>query len=325
MPLYKWNEVREKKGRTEAVHKQREFVPVPHQAVSTGTTGMTSSKETDSAVFDRMRQQVQQEAESVLNDARSEAEALRRQGYEEGKKAAQAELQEQYKNSLKKVFDATKEAVEQRDKIIRSAEPEILKLATKIAMQLIHSEITLNRDVIMNVVSDAINKITDKEQVIIKVNQADLERVKDHKEDIEDMLDGAKNLSIVPDKKVEAGGCIIETKVGLVDARVSTKVEAIEKAFMKVYTEDLKKEAVSKGVKADERTISQLRGEIPAEIEEEAKPEESSPAESGEDNGTEPVAEEKNAESEEAKKDEGDFDFDTDDLDLDLDFGEDVK
>jgi hypothetical protein len=159
--------------------------------------------------------------------------------------------------------------------------------------------------------------------VIIKVNQSDVEQVKDFKEDIEDMLDGAKNLSIVADKKVEAGGCVIETKVGLVDAKVSTKVEAIEKAFMKVYTEDLKKEAASKGKKADERTISQLRGEIPAETEE---------TEAGEEAGDESVAEsdpdaatEGAEEQADGKKDKGEFDFDTDDLDLDLDFGEDLK
>ncbi len=332
MPLYKWNEVKEKRGPAEQVQKQRDFEPVTHDEVRSSVleqaVQIQRPAEVDRSVFEKMRAQALHEAESIISDGRSQAEQLTRKAYDEGKSAALQEIQKTFKDNLQKSMDAIQEALDQRSKIIKTAEPDILKLAVKIAMQVIHSEITLNRDVIMNVVADAINKITDREQVIIKVNQTDLDRVKDHKEDIEDMLDGAKNLSIVAEKRVEPGGCIIETKVGLVDARVSTKVEAIESAFMKVYTEDVKKYAVEKGEHVNERELAELRGEEYLEMEKEHEDAEGTHSykdidaeESVDDTSARAKTEEPLAEKQETA--DASFDFGTDDLDLDLDFGDD--
>ena len=52
------------------------------------------------------------------------------------------------------------------------------------------------------------------------------------------MLDGVKSFSILEDANVEPGGCIIETNLGFVDARISTKLKAIEEALLKVAPEE---------------------------------------------------------------------------------------
>jgi len=104
----------------------------------------------------------------------------------------------------------------------------------KVSEQIIKSEVSLHRDVSLNIVSDAISRVSDREQVIIKVNREDLENIKKYKDRIGSIVDGIKSLSIVEDSVVEPGGCVIETNLGYVDARISTKIAAIEEAFRKV-------------------------------------------------------------------------------------------
>jgi flagellar assembly protein FliH len=93
--------------------------------------------------------------------------------------------------------------------------------------------VSLNKDVLIKIVTEAINKVSDRENVIIKVSRDDVEHVKKYKDRISGIVDGVKNLSIVEDSQVEPGGCVIETNLGFVDARVSTKLSLIEQSLKK--------------------------------------------------------------------------------------------
>jgi flagellar assembly protein FliH len=126
------------------------------------------------------------------------------------------------------------QAIIARRKIIKDAEGEILRLAVKVAEQVIRSEVSLHRDVSLNIVSEAISRVTDREQIIIKVNREDVEYIKKYKDRIAGIVDGVKSISILEDSQVEPGGCVIETNLGYVDARIITKLKAIEEAFKKV-------------------------------------------------------------------------------------------
>ncbi|MEK7375983.1 MAG: FliH/SctL family protein, partial [Candidatus Margulisiibacteriota bacterium] len=74
------------------------------------------------------------------------------------------------------------------------------------------------------------------ENIIIKVNREDAEQLKQNKEKIAGLVDGVKNLSIIEDSQIEPGGCIIETNLGYVDARISTKLSLIEQQMKRVET-----------------------------------------------------------------------------------------
>ena len=52
------------------------------------------------------------------------------------------------------------------------------------------------------------------------------------------MLDGVRSFSIIEDANVEPGGCQIETNLGFVDARISTKLKSIEEAIQKFSSQE---------------------------------------------------------------------------------------
>jgi len=200
------------------------------------------------------------EAQRILEAAQEEAQkkaqeildAERAKGIDLGKK----EVFEQFKGLLQEGQNIIKQANAQKNTIIKSAIPEILKLTTRIAAQVIHNELTQSPDVVLGIVKDAIEKISDNEQVVIKVSPQDLQNVRKEKELLIDLVE-AKNLSIVPDKHCAEGGCYIETKLGFIDARVVTKLDMIQNALLAVYKDEknkretILKEKLERGEEAD--------------------------------------------------------------------------
>jgi len=174
------------------------------------------------------------EAEQIVRKAMEEAGNIREHAKESGLDEARRIAEETASDKVKEALETLNQAVIERKKIIKDAEGEVLRLALKVAEQIIKSEVSLHRDVSLNIVSDAISRVSDREQVIIKVNREDLENIKKYKDRIGSIVDGIKSLSIVEDSAVEPGGCVIETNLGYVDARISTKIATIEEAFRKV-------------------------------------------------------------------------------------------
>ncbi|MFA6431462.1 MAG: FliH/SctL family protein [Candidatus Margulisiibacteriota bacterium] len=169
----------------------------------------------------------------IIENARKEVgrieEEAREKGYSEGK----LEVSEKLKEALTTVNDAVKE----RKKIIKDAEAEILRLSLKVAEQIIRSEVSLHRDVCLNIAAEAIGRGSDREQIIVRVNRDDAEFLKRYKDRLAGMLDGVKSLSIIEDSNIEAGGCVIETNLGFIDARIATKIKSIEEALEKASEE----------------------------------------------------------------------------------------
>ena len=177
---------------------------------------------------------MEEKAREIIEQARQESErikqAVRAEGIEEGKKEGLAQVADQ----VHEAAETLNQAVKGRKKIIKDAESEILRLALKVAEQVIRSEVTMHRDVILNIVSEALGRVSDRETVIIKAHRDDVEHIKKYKDRLAGIVDGVKNFSILEDSQVEPGGVVIETNLGYVDARISTKLKAIEEALKKL-------------------------------------------------------------------------------------------
>lgn len=174
--------------------------------------------------------QAEEQAREIIAMAREDADSIRSKAHDEGLALSQKESD----SKIKEALDTLNQAVVERKKIIKDAEAEILRLSIKAAEQIIRSEVSLHRDVCLNIVSEAINRVSDREQVIVKVNKEDAEYIKKYKDRLSGILDGIKSFSVLEDSSIEPGGCVIETNLGYVDARISTKIAAIEEALKKV-------------------------------------------------------------------------------------------
>lgn len=187
----------------------------------------------------------QQEANSLIQEAeRREQEILenfRQIGRQEGREEGLQQAHSEAANCLQEAKAVLERAQEERQKIIQGTEQEIVLLALDIAEKIVRKEIELGPGVIREITQQAIKKATHREKIIIRVNATDLEYVEKERGLLREKS-GSSDLIILSDPTVEPGGCVLETDLGTVDARIDTQLAQIREALLKIVQEKEEKD-----------------------------------------------------------------------------------
>jgi flagellar assembly protein FliH len=156
-------------------------------------------------------------------------------GYAQGREEATREchnILEEHKKALSAaVADLVRDIEDQRRRVMNDAREEMADLALAVAGRILREEVSSRRDAVMNLVKDALKRVVDKDLVRIRVNTADLDTVKSHRDEIVALVEGIRSLEIVEDRRVGLGGVVVETNAGRVDARIETQLDEIRRAF----------------------------------------------------------------------------------------------
>ena len=171
--------------------------------------------------------EAQQRAIELISDAAAHAQdvedAARKTGFEsgqaDGQAAAGAELDEML-STMRGLVDVARA---ERHKIIEGAEPEIIRLAMLLAEKILHQQISLDKTVVVSMARAAISRLVNREMVTVRVNPADIETMREHKDRILANTD-LEHLRLLEDLRVDRGGVMMETESGTIDAKVDTQI-----------------------------------------------------------------------------------------------------
>jgi flagellar assembly protein FliH len=173
-----------------------------------------------------------QRARALVEDAAARADTIaqdaRRRGHDEGFAAGRDEADRQMNDMLVTMRGLLEMARVERHKLIEAAEPELVRLALGIAERVLHQQIALDRGVVVEMAKVAIARLIERDTVTVRVNPADLERMREHRDELIAIGD-IKNLRVVEDQRVDRGGVLVDTDAGTIDARISTQVEEARK------------------------------------------------------------------------------------------------
>ncbi len=182
------------------------------------------------------------EAAEMIEDAETQAEALREAAWQEGfhaggveaRSAVEAELRAEWaarQDALRQELDAiASDIAAARAKLWQRQESEMVALALDIAKQVIKTEVS-QPAVVHAVLANALRRITDKDNVRVRVSVSDAPRVKEAREDLMEIVDGLRFIEIVEDRRVGDGGCVIETNAGTIDAKIETQIAEVARAL----------------------------------------------------------------------------------------------
>jgi flagellar assembly protein FliH len=180
------------------------------------------------------------EAEKMIKDAELKVSEIEHEAYKKGYDAGREEGYKEGQAEVLRLIDRlgtiVSTAVDIRDNIIRSSEKLMTDMILMIARKVIKDEIVERREVVMNNIKEAIRRVKDRDRIDIRVNFADLDMTTAHKEELIKMMASLKKVNIYEDSRVDRGGCIIETDVGAIDARISTQLDTIEEAIRNTST-----------------------------------------------------------------------------------------
>jgi flagellar assembly protein FliH len=164
----------------------------------------------------------------------SEAEEAKRLGYEEGYLQSQHAVEQEYAARLEAVEQLYLTAVEERKRYLADAEPMIVDLACAIARKIMQRETHIQPDWILNVVRAALEEVNDAGKIEVRVHPEDFDLIQANREGLRKEVPGQTELLVIPDRGVEAGGCVLHTSFGNIDARIDTQLEEVKKALQEV-------------------------------------------------------------------------------------------
>lgn len=175
------------------------------------------------------------EAKRIIREAREEAEREAKlqeeeawqKGYAEGIEAANA----QYEALLSEAENIKKSSAEEHSSILAGMEKEIMELVLNVARKTVAAELKLNREVVLQLLRDALNDCSNKEGASIKVSKEDYDILNEYKEELLSIAGTTSEIEIIRDASMNKSDLIIETKLGGIDAGVQTKLDKIEESF----------------------------------------------------------------------------------------------
>jgi type III secretion protein L len=169
----------------------------------------------------------QEQAAQLLDDARREKETALAESTERG-----------YAAGLNQWNDALADAWKKREDFITQHEAELVKLAVAIAKKIIGRSIELNPGTVLQTAKEALRGVRSQRRVTIKVHPSDEDGLREQAGSLKMLGAEVGELVIVGNPSIEAGGCIVESDLGVIDAQIGTQLASIENALLRRFDVD---------------------------------------------------------------------------------------
>ncbi len=174
----------------------------------------------------------QAEAEGLINEAKGQVQKIEELAREEGEKIGRdegfGEGRKELERLIQRFHSIIDKAIDKREDMVKQTETQIIDLVLLMTRKVVKVITENQRNVVINNIRQALNKLKARGEITIRVNIVDLDLATEHTQDFLDMVEKADGVRILEDSSIEPGGCIIETNLGQVDARISSQLKEIE-------------------------------------------------------------------------------------------------
>lgn len=185
----------------------------------------------ESVNLEEMIEQAKLEAEKIIDNARNESDALKRQAYDSAEKEGYSagyskgiEEAEQLKKSVQQ------EKVRQEQDYQRELdriEPMLVDTIVDVVETVFQIQFAEKKDFVMHLLQATLNKIEGSKDYLIRVSKEDFTVLTENKSDIQLQLPRNASLEIVEDLTLVKNQCLIETDGGVFDCGLDTQFDSL--------------------------------------------------------------------------------------------------
>ena len=118
-----------------------------------------------------------------------------------------------------------------RAMMIKQVEEEVTDLALAIASKIVRESIDEKRDLVQRLVLEAIARVRDSREVLIRVHPEDLASIEDVRATFVSLFEGPVTIKLEGDRGVGRGGCVLETPTRLIDATIDAQLARLGEAL----------------------------------------------------------------------------------------------
>jgi len=154
--------------------------------------------------------------------------------YESGRREGERALNEQLIHQRNETIEIQRGILESLQRtlpqIAREAESVMIEIAMESAKKIV-AGMPIDAAVVEATVREALRQAEDTAEIVIQLHPEDLALLRQHQSPLLDGLPEAGPLRFVHSTEVSRGGCIIQTRFGLIDARRETKIEQLRQSL----------------------------------------------------------------------------------------------
>jgi flagellar assembly protein FliH len=177
--------------------------------------------------------EAQKKAEEILEDARIQAEEIKRRAYEEGRAEGFNDGREEAKNTCQKYLEAAAQFLSgvnaKKDAYFVSVENELLDACIEIANKITLAELKTDKDAIFRILKQAARNFRNSDYIKISLSQLDVsEEVVSDMDFIKSVVGHSKDIEIELLKDAEEGTVILDNGSEIIDASVPTQLELLK-------------------------------------------------------------------------------------------------
>ena len=161
---------------------------------------------------------------------REREQAAYERGRREGERALGGQLIQQRNETVelqKGILDSLRRIIPQ---VVQEAESALISLALDAAQKIV-AGLPISVELVETVIREAVRQVEDTAEIVIQLHPEDLTLLRQHNAPILTGLPETGPLRFCGSAEVTRGGCIVQTRFGLVDARRETKMEQLRQVL----------------------------------------------------------------------------------------------
>jgi flagellar assembly protein FliH len=172
------------------------------------------------------------QAAEILARARREAETLRAEAVEARERARLEGLDQGRAQAAAELVNVLRAGRAEARAMLARVEPAALAIAAKMAERIVGRAVDLEPAVMAEIAAEAVAACRPRGGVVqLRVHPDDLMAVERQRAALAERLGSGDGLELVADESVGRHGCVVETAVGRVDARLATQLAALSAAL----------------------------------------------------------------------------------------------
>ena len=153
------------------------------------------------------------------------------EGFAEGEKAGYAAGTKRVDPLIASFNQGLEQLKNIRRKLNQEIEKEVVQLALSIAKKIVCHEVKNHKETVVCVAREALSRVENPAKIKIKLNPTDLQFIQNTKSDLSRFIHNVDGIRFEAEESIQSGGCVIETDMGDIDARIERQFQAIEESF----------------------------------------------------------------------------------------------